>query len=109
MNALGWLRKHEAGIAVLVGVACFFGAFSLPALPSALYPEVVFPRVIIVGTLPGASARTMQLSVTRPVEEGVTSILGVRKTSERRSKVPLSVSRPEKAPARVRSPLPLSS
>lgn len=83
MNALGWLRRHEAGIAVLVGAACFFGAFSLPSLPSALYPEVVFPRVIIAATLPGASARTMQLSVTRPVEEAATAIIGVRRIRSR--------------------------
>lgn len=83
MNALGWLRKHEAGIAVLVSAACLFGVFSLPSLPSALYPEVVFPRVIIAATLPGASARTMQLSVTRPVEEAATTIIGVRRIRSR--------------------------
>ena len=83
MNAVGWLRKYEAGIAVLVCVTCALGAFWLPSLPSALYPEVVFPRVIIAATLPGSNARTMQLSVTRPVEEGISTVLGVRRVRSR--------------------------
>jgi len=83
VNALAWLRKYEAGIAVLVGVTCALGAFWLPSLPSALYPEVVFPRVVIAATLPGSNARTMQLSVTRPVEEAISTVLGVRRVRSR--------------------------
>jgi CzcA family heavy metal efflux pump len=83
VTAVAWLRKYEAGIAVLVCAACALGALWLPSLPSALYPEVVFPRVVIVATLPGSNARTMQLSVTRPVEEGISSILGVRRVRSR--------------------------
>lgn len=93
MTALGWLRKHEAGIAVLVGATCLLGALSISKLPSALYPEVVFPRVIVAGTLPGASARTMQLSVSRPLEEAVASIIGIRRIRSRtiRAAVELSI------------------
>jgi len=83
VTAVDWLRRHEAGIAVLVCATCALGAFWLPSLPSALYPEVVFPRVIIAATLPGSNARTMQFSVARPVEEGISSVLGVRRVRSR--------------------------
>lgn len=83
MSALGFLRRHAPGITVAALALCLLGALSLRELPSGLYPEVAFPRLVVGVTLPGASAETLQLSVTRPVEEGLSTVLGVRRVRSR--------------------------
>ncbi|MFE8601523.1 efflux RND transporter permease subunit [Archangium violaceum] len=83
MSALDFLRRHVPGITVATVALCLFGALSLRTLPSGLYPEVAFPRIVVAASLPSASAQTLQLSVTRPVEEGLTTLPGVRRVRSR--------------------------
>jgi len=52
-------------------------------MPSGIYPEVTFPRIGVVAKAPGLDLTTMDLKVTRPLEEAVSSVIGV---SEVRSK-----------------------
>ncbi|WP_240487099.1 efflux RND transporter permease subunit [Hyalangium minutum] len=80
---MGFLRRHAPGLAALAVALCVFGGISLVTLPGGLYPEVSFPRVVVAATLSGASAETMQLSVTRPVEEGLSTVLGVQRVRSR--------------------------
>jgi CzcA family heavy metal efflux pump len=83
LSPLEHLRRHQTGVAVIVVSACAFGALALTQLPSALYPEVSFPRVVVAATLPGASAQIMRLSVVRPVEEELAAVIGVRRIRAR--------------------------
>ncbi len=64
---------------VLVGAGVYCGT----RLPSGVYPEVTFPRIGVVAKTPGLDLTTMDLKVTRPLEEAVSSVIGV---SEVRSK-----------------------
>lgn len=77
------LRAQAPAIAALLLAACAYGAFALVRLPSALYPEVSFPRIIVAVTLPGASAATLQRAAVRPVEEALLATPGVRKVRSR--------------------------
>lgn len=92
MNMVGWLRKHAPGLSALVVALCVFGLFALWKLPGGLYPEATFPRIVIAATLPGASAQTMQLSVTRPIEESLSTVLGVRQSRSRTIRAACEVS-----------------
>ncbi|RJS21102.1 AcrB/AcrD/AcrF family protein [Corallococcus sp. H22C18031201] len=83
MKWMALLRRHAPGLLVLLGALCVGGAVAGMHLPGGLYPEVTFPRIVVVATVPGASARTMQLSVTRPVEEGLSTVIGVRRVRSR--------------------------
>ena len=49
------------------------------SLPSSIYPEVEFPRIVIVAKSGDLSPRLMQLAVTRPLEEAARAVLGVRR------------------------------
>ncbi|MFI4981790.1 MAG: efflux RND transporter permease subunit, partial [Nevskiales bacterium] len=42
-----------------------------------VYPEVTFPRIAVVARLPNRDVGTMELKVTRPLEEAVSTVLGV--------------------------------
>jgi len=55
------------------------GAFAALSLPSAIYPPLQFPRIVIVahaGTLPPQST---SLIVTRPIEQAIMAVPGVRR------------------------------
>src|SRR6185295_1733999 len=59
------------------------GVIAALALPSSIYPPLQFPRIVIVihsGTLP---PDTMMLTVTRPVEEAVMTVPGIRRVRSR--------------------------
>ncbi|WAM25190.1 efflux RND transporter permease subunit [Myxococcus sp. NMCA1] len=83
MTWLALLRRNAPGVVVLLSALTLAGALGATRLPGGLYPEVSFPRIVVAATLNGASAQTMQLSVTRPVEEGLSTVLGVRRVRSR--------------------------
>ena len=53
------------------------GVYSALRMPSGIYPEVTFPRIGVVAKAPGLDLTTMDLKVTRPLEEAVSSVIGV--------------------------------
>ena len=48
-------------------------------LPSSIYPRLEFPRVVIIGHSGTLPAQTMMLSVTRPLEQAVMEVPGIRR------------------------------
>lgn len=56
-----------------------FGLFGLSNLRLDLYPDVSFPTVTVYTTYEGVAPEDMETLVTRPIEEAVGSISGVRR------------------------------
>jgi hydrophobe/amphiphile efflux-1 (HAE1) family protein len=54
------------------------GATSFLALSMDLFPNIDFPYVVVVVTYPGASAESIELDVTKRIEEAVSTISGVK-------------------------------
>ena len=79
MNVGAWLLRHAAGVALAVCLMVTAGALSWAALPRGLYPELSFPRIVVVATAPDATAEIALLNVTRPLEEALAPLLGVRR------------------------------
>ncbi len=52
-------------------------------LPSAIYPELVFPRITVVATGSSLSADQVVFSITRPLEEAISTVLYVRRVDSR--------------------------
>lgn len=73
-----WASKHRRSILFLLLVAAIGGAVSGLNLPVALFPNVAFPRVSIAIDAGDRPAETMVAQVTRPVEQAVRSVPGVR-------------------------------
>src|SRR5512142_1499037 len=71
--------------AIVLGVALLTGAgvYSMTTLPSNIYPEVEFPRIVMVAHSGDLAPRLMQLAVARPLEEAARSVLGVRRVRSR--------------------------
>src|SRR5262249_39350500 len=53
------------------------GIYGYLQMPMGVYPEVTFPRIAIVATVPGQDITNMELKVTRPLEEAVSTVIGM--------------------------------
>src|SRR4029079_4933805 len=62
---------------LLVGLLSAGGIYAAMRLPSAIYPALAFPRVLIVAQGSSLGARQMLFSVTRPTEEAGSIVPGV--------------------------------
>ena len=76
-------ERHSRTIVLLAVALVAGGIIAARALPSAIYPPLQFPRIVIVahaGTLPPQS---MSLIVGRPIEQSVMAVPGVRRVRSR--------------------------
>jgi CzcA family heavy metal efflux pump len=79
VNVAAAALKHSRAISLLAGALVASGVVAALALPSGIYPPLQFPRIVIVahsGTLPPQS---MSLIVTRPIEQVIMAVPGVRR------------------------------
>lgn len=70
--------ENGLAIAFLCVALCLAGAYAALGMPSAIFPQTDFPRVVILvdnGVMP---ANEMMATITRPVEEAMKDIPGVR-------------------------------
>jgi CzcA family heavy metal efflux pump len=77
-SALGRFATRHALPIVFISIAlCLAGIYAALTLPSSVFPQTNFPRVVILidnGVMP---ADEMMATITRPVEEGMKDIPGV--------------------------------
>jgi hydrophobic/amphiphilic exporter-1 (mainly G- bacteria), HAE1 family len=69
-----------ATILVMV-VAAWGGVFALMHLPVGLFPGLDVPVVNIISHYPGTASEDMELLITRPIEDRIRTIPGVRRVS----------------------------
>lgn len=76
------IRHSRAAVLVTLALVVA-GAVSAISLPSSIYPPLQFPRIVAIvksGTLPSQS---MMLTVTRPVEQAIMEVPGIRRVRSR--------------------------
>ncbi len=74
------LAKPYFGLIVLTTLLLTaFGVYSMLVMPSGIYPEVAFPRIIVIAQSPGLAVKDVEVAVTRPVEEAVSIVIGVNR------------------------------
>jgi CzcA family heavy metal efflux pump len=78
MSLMIWLRAHQRALFFLCALLAVAGAASVLRLPVALFPDVQFPRVVVSFDAGDRPAEQMVLQVTRPAEEAVRRVAGVR-------------------------------
>ena len=69
--------RHAKGIYFIVAALCLAGVYSALTMPSAVFPQTNFPRVVIQvdnGIMPGDE---MMASIVRPIEESMKDVQGV--------------------------------
>src|SRR5262245_46202537 len=79
MNVAALTLRQSRAVGLLTVALVVSGAIAAFRLPSSIYPPLQFPRIVIVahsGTLPPQS---MSLIVTRPIEQVVMAVPGIRR------------------------------
>src|SRR5581483_10726492 len=74
-----WVFAHGRGVGLAMALIVAAGLFAYLALPRGLYPELSFPRIAVVATLPDATSEIVLRNVTRPLEEALMPVLGVKR------------------------------
>ena len=80
MKALAKLAVKRPVTSLMISLIVIgFGLFGLTNLNVNLYPDVSFPTITVFTTYEGVAPEDMETLITRPVEEAVGSISGVRR------------------------------
>ncbi|HEY5277749.1 MAG TPA: efflux RND transporter permease subunit, partial [Coriobacteriia bacterium] len=77
MKLFDVLARQRRFIYLCAALLSAAGVWSALVLPSAIYPELAFPRVVVVAQGSSFGARQEVFGVTRPLEEAVSLVPGV--------------------------------
>ena len=77
------LATQRRFVYLAVALLSAAGAWAALVLPSAIYPELTFPRITIVAEGSTLSARQEVFAITRPIEEAVSIVPGVERVKSR--------------------------
>lgn len=82
-NLVRFCRENSRAVLLLTGALFLAGLIALFQLPSNIYPELNFPRIVVLVHAGDLSPDAMLLTVTRPIEEQVSTVLGARRVRSR--------------------------
>jgi multidrug efflux pump subunit AcrB len=70
-------RPYLGALVLSAALLTAGGVYSALHMPSSVYPEVTFPRIAVVAKVPDRDVTNMDVKVTRPLEQAVSSVIGV--------------------------------
>ncbi|HKL32822.1 MAG TPA: efflux RND transporter permease subunit [Tangfeifania sp.] len=73
--------KNKTTVFIITGLLVFFGIFSYKQMPRELMPEVVVPYIFVQTVYPGNSPVEIENLITRPIEQELKGMQGVKKIS----------------------------
>ena len=77
------LTQQRRFIYLAIGLLSAAGVWAALRLPSAIYPELAFPRITIVVQGSALGARQIVFAIARPIEEAVSIVPGVTRVQSR--------------------------
>lgn len=77
MNLYQFISSHRKAVFFLVATFSIGGIVSLFEMPIALFPNIDFPRIVMIADNGEEPAERMMIEVTRPLEEAARAIPGV--------------------------------
>jgi hypothetical protein len=83
VNLLDAAHKRAALVWLGLGALAVAGAGIARSLPSGIYPEVDFPRIVVVARQGDTPAAEVQRAVVRPLENALATVLGVERIRSR--------------------------
>lgn len=82
-SVFGIVASQRRFIYLAVGLLSAAGIWSATRLPSAIYPELQFPRITVIASGSSLGARQVAFSITRPLEEAISTVLYVRRVDSK--------------------------
>lgn len=71
--------KNKTTVYILTALLVFFGIFSYQQMPRELMPEIIVPNILIQTVYPGNSPVDIENLITRPIEQELKGLKGVKK------------------------------
>jgi CzcA family heavy metal efflux pump len=78
MSLFEFFQRHAKAILFTIGVLAVSGIAMMVNLPVSLFPDITFPRIVILADDGEEPTERMMVEVTRPLEEVATAIPGVQ-------------------------------
>src|SRR5439155_14700227 len=79
MSIAGLVERYGRAIVAVTAILAAAGLLSAFQLPADIYPPLIFPRVVVIGHSGTLPARSMMLTVTRPIEQALLEVPGIRR------------------------------
>ena len=79
MTLLRLSRDRPAAVLLLIAILVAGGVFTALRLPSSIFPSVTFPLVKVIADAGEEPAAWMMPTVTRPLEEAILRVPGIRR------------------------------
>ena len=79
MSVSGVVERYGRAIVTVTAILAAAGLLTAFSLPSDIYPPLIFPRVVVIGHAGTMPARSMMLIVTRPLEQALLEVPGIRR------------------------------
>jgi multidrug efflux pump subunit AcrB len=79
----GAVASQRRFVYLVIALLCAAGIWRALSLPSAIYPELQFPRITIVAQGSALGARQVVFTITQPIEEAVGVVPGVVRVQSR--------------------------
>lgn len=70
--------KNRNTVYLLTFVLLFFGIYSYRSLPKELFPEIVWPQILVQTIYPGNSPEDIENLITRPLEKEIENVRGLK-------------------------------
>jgi CzcA family heavy metal efflux pump len=83
MNVVRFCHENRRAVYLLTAALFVAGLVAAFRLPSNVYPELSFPRIVIVAHSGDLSPQNMLLNVTCPLEEAAKTVLGAQRVRSR--------------------------
>ncbi|HUL43489.1 MAG TPA: efflux RND transporter permease subunit [Bacteroidota bacterium] len=78
MGLFSYCRRHAKALLFTMAVFAIGGVAMMLHLPVSLFPDITFPRIVILGDNGEEPAERMMVEVTKPLEEVAIAVPGVR-------------------------------
>ncbi|CAN5271230.1 efflux RND transporter permease subunit [soil metagenome] len=79
MNLARFISNQKRAVIVIIMLVCLLGIYSAVKLPTAIFPQTDFPRVVIIAEDGEKPSPQMLVSVTKPIEEAMNGIPGIQR------------------------------
>lgn len=73
-----WAVNNKTPIFLLAAFITLFGLVAYQSLPKEQFPEVTFPTILVTTPYPGASPADIENLISKPIEEEINTISGVK-------------------------------
>ncbi|MDP2207531.1 MAG: efflux RND transporter permease subunit [Bacteroidota bacterium] len=70
--------RRPVFLLMIFGAIAVFGLISLSRMGSSMFPETDFPYITVTTVYPGSNPEENETSVTKPIEEAVSTINGIK-------------------------------